>query len=59
MHQGQNHVLVDISSNGGTRYPDRQPFEHQSQINIMVTIINRSHNTWEQLPKMGQFGHQH
>jgi hypothetical protein len=44
MHQKQNHFLVDTSSNGGTRHPICQPFEHQSQINVMVTIINHSHN---------------
>jgi len=44
LHWGQNHLPTDISSTSGMRHPMCQPWEHWSQINIIVVFENCPHN---------------
>jgi hypothetical protein len=37
VHQGKNHFLTNIFSNGVKKHPMCHPLEHQSQIKIMVS----------------------
>ncbi len=63
MHQGQNHFPTSISFNGGVKHPICQPLEHQSQLNIMTTLVDCPHNIQRNpigiITKRGQCGHQH
>jgi hypothetical protein len=44
MHRGQAHFSTSTSFNGGVEHPICHPLEHQSQLNIMTTIVDCPHN---------------